>query len=1268
MKKNEKSVKEQINLEKKRIVNLGKGKHINFNSNKEIKYTKKFPDNKSAFYYPLKKNFMSDEEEKKYNHYYGEEFIDRVSRIDRTNKKETYLQDDIISNFIFLYLVTHKSNEKELIAKIKSTFKTKSCSRQTIINRIKILYDRYHGYLDEGKSEKEFWYMSCKMHERKNILTLFQNNKQLYCNIDNIYDCSFHSNIDPNFDNPSSYDQIKYLKSYKKLIEFSLYNLFANDSNNNFVNNQENNDMVIEEQSYNDINMNLNEEKKEINSKISNNNNIINNNNNNNDLISNASSKILSYSNSKETDEVVNEIIVENLDGTTKTINLNKKKDLENLNLINDSFKNHITDSAYEFNHILKNIRCQNNMVPQIKKIKGIEKEDKKPCSGFCYKNFLLCDEKLHDDTYSALKEKQFPEIYELLLIKFLLILKFDPCHIYKLIKVFTKDVPNFEINCTDIYLHLLSKKFSLRKIIKKELFDLNLKERELSKKNKASLTPAQSKKIEENNLKNMNLNYVPCIHFGNEICDDKCLCSKRGFCEVFCRCNKILCKSAFHGCHCFKGDCTSNHCPCFINGRECNPQRCKNCNIQKFEEIRCKNLKLQMDFESKLIVGISPIAGWGLFANEFIKKDSLIGEYKGELITDEIVNKRDKFREYENCTYMFKLDDEYTIDSRKMGNMLRYANHSKVNSNSYTKIVFSEGQRKIVLIAKRDIYNGEEILFDYDGQGILGKQFSWINDEKKIQKIDINNLNREKSVNNKNSNMKKDAINKKIHRSAIKSINTVINIEEDNESENIINNDKNEIIINDDLNINIPKEDITDINNLNNDESKINDNNNEKKIDSTKKENTNIANKTKVNKSLSEKPPISFDFKIKEKKNEIIVPKLDNSINIPNNNIIDLLSKANDNDKQKTNNIKNSISNPKIIFKTEDDDIMNIRNRDKGNKETNIFNLMSKIGQDLDKKNILLNKKRIIPKSPIENKIEPDSNFKINYLNKDSENKNNKNNNPLFFNNEKNSQLNFEITNFNNNINNLNNNNIINNVNNDNNSKLRKPIFVGENIEESNNKAENNNYYFNNKIRYNFITCQNLNIIDNSKNIQENEVNNIINPANFFKQNNNNNNFLFDKKQKLNINLNSNSEQKESNKNKSTKYSYLGTIRLILELENNPILNDFKFYGVTYTEILLNIKSVKCKSHNLTNFPIDVDFEKDIYGYLINDNNNKGFRIFNDYLNFYDNRSYYCFIPEINYDMYIISNGPLYNKIKDKIDFKASKFKKLLFLIKKKQ
>ena len=113
----------------------------------------------------------------------------------------------------FICLLISKNSERELIPKVKTALKLKSCSRMAIINRIKILYDRYHGYLDEEKSDKQFWYMSCKMHEKKNILKLFQNNKQLYCNIDNIYDCSFHSNFDPNFDNPSSYDQIKYLKS-----------------------------------------------------------------------------------------------------------------------------------------------------------------------------------------------------------------------------------------------------------------------------------------------------------------------------------------------------------------------------------------------------------------------------------------------------------------------------------------------------------------------------------------------------------------------------------------------------------------------------------------------------------------------------------------------------------------------------------------------------------------------------------------------------------------------------------------------------------------------------------------------------------------------------------------------------------------------------------------------------------------------------------------------------------------------------------------------
>ena len=365
------------------ISNIEKDIDFKFSNPKEIKYERKFPDNKGVFYYPLTKNFISIEEEKKFNHYYGEDNVDRVSKIDKLNKKDPYLQDDIITNLIFLFLICSKSHENELLKSIKNTFQIKNFKGNDIKKRIKILYDRYHGFVDIGKSE--FWYMSCKMHEMKNILTLFQNNKQIYCNIDNIYDCSLHSNNDPNFDNPSCYNEINYLKSYKKLLEYTIDYLYGVNSNDNINHNNENN-MIIENSNLNEnennndesyaISLNKSEEKK---NKEVENNNIVNNNinneniNNNNDLISNASSKIQSINNSKENEEINNEIILENKDGSSKVINLIvKKEEEENQNNINNNnsntLKNTIIDLILDFNQTLKNIKCPNSIVSQIKK------------------------------------------------------------------------------------------------------------------------------------------------------------------------------------------------------------------------------------------------------------------------------------------------------------------------------------------------------------------------------------------------------------------------------------------------------------------------------------------------------------------------------------------------------------------------------------------------------------------------------------------------------------------------------------------------------------------------------------------------------------------------------------------------------------------------------------------------------------------------------------------------------------------------------------
>jgi hypothetical protein len=620
---------------------------------------------------------------------------------------------------------------------MKATLKIKNLTKNDIIKRSNLLYDRYHGLIKENFCD--FWFMSCKQSDNKNLLTLFQNNKQLYCNIDNIYDCNFHTAIDSNFDNPSCYDQIKYLRTYKSLLEYSLFYLESFDNNSSSLDDK---DMINDEIIYHI---------------------------DNNDSVSNTSTKNVSNSNSntgmignKEEDNP-NEIIIENKLGYTKPISLINNSENINFN-IGNNLKNFIIKSIYNFNEILKNLKCQDELVPPIKKIRQVNYHigNNIPCSDLCYKNLLLCDEDLINKAYKETISRKFPLIYELLFIKFIQMLKYDPCHIYKLMKQFIDNDKKFNIECYEIYFHLINKKYNINKVLNEEFYNLNLKEKD--KKSKSGQSALQSRKIEEkNSFKNKYLPYVPCAHFGNEPCDEQCICADRGYCEKFCKCNKLLCKFSHNGCHCFKGDCCSNHCACYINARECDPILCKNCNKVGS---KCKNKQLFQNIQAKIIVGISKIAGWGLFANEDIKKDALIGEYKGELINEDITNKRDRFKIYENSTYMFTLDDEYTIDSRKMGNMLRYANHSKKNANSYPRVVFSAGHHRIGLFAKRHIYQGEEIKFDYDGQNILSKQFPWINDEKAENSEISSILKRKKSkkklctVNGKDKENKKYKLN----------------------------------------------------------------------------------------------------------------------------------------------------------------------------------------------------------------------------------------------------------------------------------------------------------------------------------------------------------------------------------------------------------------------------------------------------------------------------------------------------------------------------
>ncbi len=95
-------------------------------------------------------------------------------------------------------------------------------------------------------------------------------------------------------------------------------------------------------------------------------------------------------------------------------------------------------------------------------------------------------------------------------------------------------------------------------------------------------------------------------------------------------------------------------------------------------------------------------ISGFGLFADEDIKKGEFIIKYEGKLISTQEANKL-------KTRYLFEIDENYTIDGSSYSNKARYINHF-CNPNVEAEVVAGE----ILFFALRDIKKGEELGFDY--------------------------------------------------------------------------------------------------------------------------------------------------------------------------------------------------------------------------------------------------------------------------------------------------------------------------------------------------------------------------------------------------------------------------------------------------------------------------------------------------------------------------------------------------------------------------
>ncbi len=116
-----------------------------------------------------------------------------------------------------------------------------------------------------------------------------------------------------------------------------------------------------------------------------------------------------------------------------------------------------------------------------------------------------------------------------------------------------------------------------------------------------------------------------------------------------------------------------------------------------------------------------SRIQGRGVFAVRRIRNGRRIIEYTGEIINSEEEARRyDDSKMSRHHTFLFKIDEEYTVDATRRGSIARYINHS---CDPNCEAVWED--RRIFIEAIRNIQPGVELVYDYafEHQGRLTKE-----------------------------------------------------------------------------------------------------------------------------------------------------------------------------------------------------------------------------------------------------------------------------------------------------------------------------------------------------------------------------------------------------------------------------------------------------------------------------------------------------------------------------------------------------------------
>ena len=167
------------------------------------------------------------------------------------------------------------------------------------------------------------------------------------------------------------------------------------------------------------------------------------------------------------------------------------------------------------------------------------------------------------------------------------------------------------------------------------------------------------------------------------------------------------------------------------------------------------------------------------------------------------------------------------------------------------------------------------------------------------------------------------------------------------------------------------------------------------------------------------------------------------------------------------------------------------------------------------------------------------------------------------------------------------------------------------------------------------------------------------------------NNLFFKDKQIKLLSNKNEQSDNKNINnkaENNNTfnslklKLYELGTIRVMINFET-PIVADFAFYGLKDIDFFKKYDILIFDRKDIIN-EIKIDYDKDVYGYLLSGKYNKGHMILLNYLKFFNKRVYYYRNPSQRISIYLFGSGRNRNTILRKCGMDLNE-NKLTFLLK---